>query len=186
MTDLPIIDEILPERDWFRFKEKGEQMQVPSMLARIGEGNVCLVSGETPVILKDLKGNDVKSMELIDYPIDHNVQNILLTNMATVDRKSLSHPMKCFGYVLESLNIRAEIVTNAELKEHNEAYWDSTWKFDITGENILGLWDFLTRNHIKGLTKIVVGDYYLTVNEALGYAYRKLKTIETETSLSLI
>lgn len=188
--ELEVISDIMPESEWFAFVRKGEQIQVDNLLEKLGEGNTCLASGETPTELTTVSGSKTSSIELIDYPIDFNVQNILPSNMATVDKALLKQiPFKTFGYKKTIGSLTIEMVSDEQIYEHNQEYLTDDWAAvfeNIEKNELIGVWDFLTRNHIKGIIRIENDEFFLTVIEALGYFQRKIQNINTRPDLGLV
>lgn len=187
---LEVISDIMPESQWFAFVNKGEQIQVDKLLQRIGEGDVCLASGEQPTELTTVSGAKTASIELIDYPIDFNVNNILPSNMATVDRSLLKSTLfKTFGYKKTIGSLTIEMVSDEYIYEHNQKYLNDSWSeifSNVEKSGMIGLWDFLIRNHIKGIIRIDNNEFFLTVVEALGYFQRKIQNINTKPDLGLV
>ena len=183
--DLETISKLLPESEWFVYTEPGQPLQVDKMLEKIGEGNTCLISGESPANVELLSGGKTSSFELVDYPVDYNTGNSLLTNIVTVNKDLIEMPVDNFGYIETIGGIEIQMVTDEKIKEHNEEYLSNDWASlfeSISGKDIIGVWDFLTRNHIKGINKISNDKAYLTVVEALGYAQRKFAYMNMNTN----
>lgn len=187
--DLATIPDIMPETDWFAYLDRGEQMQVDKMLARFDEGDICLVSGEAPSGLTNISGAQASNLELIDYPVDHNTGNILPSNMATVNKDLIKYPLKMYGHVEEFGDLKVHTVADEGIHDHNDNYYAIEW-IDVFANcekgDLIGVWDFLTRNHIKGIIRIETSDYFLTVIEALGYFQRKIQHINSGPQLGLV
>lgn len=187
--ELETIADMMPEREWFAYVEKGQGIKVDELLLRLGEGNICLSSGEMPTDLVTAGGDKASSFDLIDYPIDFNTGNILPSNMATVNRDLLKPPFKPFGYKQEIGGLTIEMVTDELLYDHNQEYLNPDWEGVFTNVekgDLIGVWDFLTRNHIKGIIRIENDGFFLTVIEALGYFQRKIQEINSGPKLGLV
>lgn len=166
----PEIKEIQPEDKWFNYLEAGtkpNEITTTKLLKSINEGNECLHSGKVESNLSMATGEKVS--ELADYPVDSNTQNILPSNMVTVDKSVLTTTPMAFKMSVNLKSVKLQLFVDSLVYKHNQKMIEQVATDAIPEEmedpkELFGLWDFFTKNHIKGLGE-------LTFNKTNGISY---------------
>lgn len=192
----PEIKEIQPEDQWLNYLKPGVQpnnINTTMLLESVGEGKECLFSGKTESNLSMATGENVS--ELGDYPVDSNTQNILPSNMVTIDKSFLTRAPMAFKVGMEIHSYKFQLFSDEFVYQHNERMVEEmdteVLKKGIEDpKELFGVWDFLTRNHIKGLgeltfTKSNGTSYSIGVMEALMFFSKKIKKGTEKSSGSL-
>lgn len=113
-------------------------------LNKLGEKGRCLLSGSEE--------------NLVTFPVDNDLQNLLPTNIACLSKDQLkATDLMVYGYVLETDRFKVYFETFDSLKEHNEKVVKSIPGFVTTGSkigDIKFLFEELAKRHAKGIFKI--------------------------------
>lgn len=154
----------------FDFYEPG--FKTTDILGKIEEGNKSLLSGETE--------------NLMEIPVNGNTQCILPSNLATITKKEAQELLPPVEYDLIIDHWVLTIDSTQSLIDHNERVRDHSVDTYV-GTDLYEVWDWLTRQHIKGLQALSDGNRKIQLHHAMMYFGEVMrKTQKPKSKLDLV
>lgn len=146
----------------------GEKVNTQLMLQRLSELGVCILSG--------VREN------LTVIPVDFDLSNYLVSNVAQVAKTIASSYQRTFNYEFLFQQYKVEFETSGDFVRYNKDLLDIL-SVDLTAPQALeadpesalyNVWEWLTNKHVKGLQKVKSGTDVLNRYSYQNWIFREL------------
>ena len=163
------------------FLDPNEAPTLPSVLKRMSEDGRCLLTGE--------KEN------LVYFPVDTNPQNFLPSNMSCIADSIAKEITYTFNYDIELWGYKLTFDSPPVFKSYNEntvniattMMMDDKERFNPPSyEKFTAFYEYLTKLHVKGLSKISYDNISIDANQYQGHLLRLLANAKASTPKSKI
>jgi len=143
----------------------------PKVLKRMSEDARCLLTGSTE--------------NLTYFPVDTNPQNFLPSNMSCISDDIAKKISYTFFYDLELWGYTLTLDSPADFVEYNQSVIhiirqtrlkDCEQFLPVAHNHFVGLFEYLTKAHLKGIAKIAYDKTWLDSSQYQGYILRALAT----------